>query len=89
MRWLAIALLSVSAYGGDLVSIQQEPNLERRSQLAIDYANTALDDARKQYQEGDTGRAEAALKCIADGPQAFDATAGRAELEALLATAPA
>ena len=34
-------------------------------------------------------RAEAALKCVAGGPQAFDAAAGRAELEALLATAPA
>jgi beta-N-acetylhexosaminidase len=34
-------------------------------------------------------RAEAALNCVAGGPQAFDAAAGRAELEALLATAPA
>jgi beta-N-acetylhexosaminidase len=34
-------------------------------------------------------RAEAALKCVAGGPRAFDAAAGRAELEALLATAPA
>jgi beta-N-acetylhexosaminidase len=34
-------------------------------------------------------RAEAALTCVAGGPQAFDAAAGRDELEALLATAPA
>ena len=34
-------------------------------------------------------RAEAALKCVAGGPQAFDAAAGRAELDALLGTAPA
>jgi len=34
-------------------------------------------------------RAEAALKCVASGPQAFDVAAGRAELETLLATAPA
>ncbi len=34
-------------------------------------------------------RAEAALKRVAGGPLAFDAAAGRAELEALLATAPA
>ena len=34
-------------------------------------------------------RAEAALKRVAGGPQAFDAAAGRAELEALLATGPA
>ena len=34
-------------------------------------------------------RAEAALKRVAGGPQAFDAAAGRVELAALLATAPA
>jgi beta-N-acetylhexosaminidase len=34
-------------------------------------------------------RAEAALERVAGGSQAFDAAAGRAELEALLATAPA
>jgi beta-N-acetylhexosaminidase len=34
-------------------------------------------------------RAEAALARVAGGPQAFDAAASRAELEALLATAPA
>jgi beta-N-acetylhexosaminidase len=34
-------------------------------------------------------RVEAALTCVAAGPQPFDAVAGRAELEALLATAPA
>ena len=34
-------------------------------------------------------RAEAALARVAGGPQAFDAAAGRAELEALLAAAPA
>ncbi len=34
-------------------------------------------------------RAQAALKCVAGGPQAFEAAAGLAELEALLATAPA
>jgi beta-N-acetylhexosaminidase len=34
-------------------------------------------------------RAVAALKRVAGGPQPFDAAAGRAELEALLATAPA
>jgi len=32
-------------------------------------------------------RAEAALRCVGGGPQPFDAAAGRAELEALLATA--
>jgi hypothetical protein len=61
MRWLALVLLSAALSAADLVSIQQEPNLERRSQLAIDYANTALDTARKEYQEGDAAKTEAAL----------------------------
>jgi len=39
--------------------------------------------------EGDAlRRAEAALACVAGGPQSFDAAAGRAELDALLAAAP-
>ena len=61
MRWLWIAILSGSLYGADLATIGQEPNLERRSQLAMDFASSALDAARKQYQDGETGKADAAL----------------------------
>jgi hypothetical protein len=61
MRWLAIALLSTSLHAADLASIGQEPNLEKRSQLAIDNAGVALDAARKQYQDGDAAKAEATL----------------------------
>ena len=61
MRWLAIAFLCGCLHAADLASIGQEPNLERRSQLAIDYANGALDAARKQYQDGDSAKAEASL----------------------------
>ena len=61
MRWLAIALLSASLHAADLASIGQEPNLEKRSQLAVDYASAALDEARRQYQEGDAAKAAEAL----------------------------
>jgi hypothetical protein len=61
MRWLILTLLSTQIYAADLTSIRQEPNLERRSQLAMDYAGAALDTARNDYQAGDTARTEAAL----------------------------
>src|SRR5437016_2908397 len=62
MRWLLIAVIaSARIYGADLASIRQEPNLERRSQLAMDYANTALDAAHSQYQAGETAKTEATL----------------------------
>jgi hypothetical protein len=64
MRWLLIALLSTVLYATDLASIEQEPNLEKRSQLAIDYASTALDAARKQYQDGDMAKTEASLSDV-------------------------
>ena len=64
MRWPVMVLLSTLLHAADLSSIGQEQNLERRSQLAIDYANTALDAARKQYQDGDTAKTEAALSDV-------------------------
>jgi hypothetical protein len=45
----------------DFASIQQEPNLERRSQLAMDYANAALDAARTAYQANDFDKTQASL----------------------------
>ena len=61
MPWLMIALLPCVLCAADLASIQQEPNPERRSQMAIDNANSSLDAARKQYQDGDTDKADASL----------------------------
>src|SRR5260370_40769353 len=45
----------------DLASIKTEPNLERRSELALDYANMALDQAREAYNSGDVAKTETAL----------------------------
>ena len=61
MRWLLIAVMSIQMYAADLASIRQEPNLERRSQLAMDYANSALDAAHSQYRAGDTAKTETTL----------------------------
>lgn len=62
MRWLLIAaIFATQMCAADLASIRQEPNLERRSQLAMDFANTALDAAHSQYGAGDTAKTEATL----------------------------
>jgi hypothetical protein len=66
MLWPWIALftlfcLTANLLAADLASIQQEPNLERRSQLAMDYAGAALDTARAAYQSSDLEKTQAAL----------------------------
>jgi len=54
-------LLTANLWALDLASIQQEPNLERRSQLAMDYAGTALDAARTAYQSSDLEKTKTSL----------------------------
>ncbi len=56
MEWLLIAFLAF-----DLASIKTEPNLEKRSELALDYANAALDQGRDAYNAGDAAKMGAAL----------------------------
>lgn len=50
----------------DLSAIKSEPNLERRSDMALDYAANALDDARDLYNAGDAAKWQNALKGIAE-----------------------
>jgi hypothetical protein len=57
MQWLLITVLAL-----DLGSVKTEPNPEKRSELALEHANTALDLARDAYNSGDLDRTEAALK---------------------------
>jgi hypothetical protein len=40
----------------DLTTIRNEPNLEHRSDLALDYANTALDAAREALNAGEDAK---------------------------------
>jgi hypothetical protein len=54
--WLLAATLAF-----DLNSVKQEPNLERRSDLALDHANEALDSARDAFQANDSAKMQAAL----------------------------
>jgi len=54
-------LLTAKLWAVDFASIQQEPNLERRSQLAMDYAGAALDAARTAYQASDLEKTQTSL----------------------------
>ncbi len=55
------SLSTASLWAIDLTSIQQEPNLEKRNQLAMEYANSALDTARTAYQANDLDKTQASL----------------------------
>ena len=55
--WFSAATLCAAG----LASIQQEPNLEKRNQLAIEFANSALDTARTAYQANDMDKTRASL----------------------------
>ena len=43
------------------LELEQEPNLERRSQMAMDYANSGLDTARTAYQANDLDKTRVSL----------------------------
>lgn len=63
MYWVVVTLL---VFAFDLGSIRTEPNLERRSELALDYANAALDQARDSYGAGDLPKTEASLNEVSE-----------------------
>jgi hypothetical protein len=56
---LLLALTAVLAL--DLSSVREEPKLEKRSELALEYAEAAIDTARDAYQQGRFEQAQAAL----------------------------
>ena len=54
--WLAAVSLAGAV---DLKQIQAEPNLERRSKLALEHASAALQEAREAYRNGDNDKVAA------------------------------
>ncbi|MEO8049652.1 MAG: hypothetical protein ABI833_04480 [Acidobacteriota bacterium] len=50
-----------SLWAIDLASVQREPNLERRSQFAMEYANSALDTAQTAYRANEMDKTRASL----------------------------
>ena len=59
MLWFAMLALAL-----DLGSVKNEPKLEKRSELALQYANSALDSAKTFYQEGRFDQTKAALSDV-------------------------
>src|SRR6185312_16361394 len=53
----------------DLAGIKSEPKLEKRSQLALQFADSALDSARDLYKKGDLDACRAALGDVEAGVQ--------------------
>ena len=60
---LAFALVSLCR-GGDLDAIKAEPNLEKRSDRALDNADQEIDAARKAYAAGDLNGTRQALQDV-------------------------
>lgn len=60
MHWLLLLLVL------DLAAIRNEPNLEKRSDLALDYANTAIDSAREAANAGDDAKLHSALAQVTE-----------------------
>ena len=57
MQWILVLALAL-----DLTSVKSEPNLQKRSERALDYANSALDAARDAYKDGDAEKAQEQLQ---------------------------
>ena len=53
----------------DLAGIRAEPKLEKRSELALHYADSAVDAARDAYKKGDVDASRAALGEVEAGVQ--------------------
>jgi hypothetical protein len=66
MQWLLVTLFISRVLAIDLASIKTEPNLEKRSDLALDNAGSALDQARAAYTNGDVAKTEAALSEVGE-----------------------
>jgi hypothetical protein len=77
-RWLlavlAIALVGSASLRADLKRAMAEPNLEKRSQLAMDNAIAAYQAARAAYDKGETGQTEAAIAEIVESVDLADAS---------------
>jgi hypothetical protein len=61
MYWLVALLLAV-----DLTSIKTEPKLEKRSELALAYADSAINKARDAYNKGDYEQSQQAVEEVGD-----------------------
>ena len=64
MPLLALSAFPVTA--ADLAEVKAEPNLEKRSKLALDNAGAALKSARAAYANGDNAKVPALVKEVSE-----------------------
>ncbi|HEY7337360.1 MAG TPA: hypothetical protein VH639_20885 [Bryobacteraceae bacterium] len=62
MRWILVLALAQLALASNLAGVKSEPNLEKRSERALDNANSALDAARDAYSRGEYDQSETQLE---------------------------
>ncbi len=62
---MTLALLLFLGFS-DIAGLQNEHNLGKRSDLALEDANRAIDEARAAYQAGDAKKTEAELREVRD-----------------------
>lgn len=69
MNWLLVTLLAI-----DLTAVKHEPNLERRSEMALDNATTAVGACSDAYKTGDLDKTKSQATEIEESVTvAFDA----------------
>ena len=72
MLWLLVAFLAI-----DLGTVKNEPNLEKRSELALDYAGTQLTAANEAYGKGNLDQVKSSIvELEASVDLAYDSLAG-------------
>ena len=66
VRAVILSIFAAAAAGANLASVQAEPNLEKRSRLALDNADAAYQQARKDFEAGNGPAAANDLKELQD-----------------------
>ena len=73
MHFVLTLMLAVNILAADLTGVKAEPKLEKRSELALQYADSELNAARDAYKKGDVDASRAALAEVEAGVQlSFD-----------------
>lgn len=75
--WLCVGFATLLLAGGARADLQQakaEPNLEKRSKLALDNAEQALTEARAAYAKGEFAQVEARATELRESVELADAS---------------
>jgi hypothetical protein len=71
---LFLMALTAGTLWADLAAIKAEPNLEKRSKLALDHAESTLKAAREAYGKGEEKQTEALLDELRDSVELAQAS---------------